>query len=151
MKIIQLLPVIFLSFVACSRPDKYSEARKIYEESTIIHDELMPRLGEIMSLKHALKNKADSVNDPDLKNQFEGTIQSLDSTYNNMMDWMAQIQPVPVRKHETEIEKTNITTDKIPDPDQMLKIQRESLLKIKQIKSEFDKNLDRGNDLLRKI
>ena len=99
-----LLLVLFLN---CSAPspkteesgtyDQENPNQALYDQVMEIHDEAMPRLGEIERIKRELSEEI--ANSPDLviekKSELERTIKNLDSASQYMMDWMHEFKPLP--------------------------------------------------------
>jgi hypothetical protein len=62
-----------------------------------IHDEVMPKTGEIYQLKKELQDKIAKTPDlvVDKKKQLDQIISELDSADHSMMDWMHKFNPLP--------------------------------------------------------
>ncbi len=135
---------------ACHSKDPYQDARKVYEQTMKLHDEVMPKMGEVLSVRHNLKMKLDSVSDPDLKSNIDSAMTALNKTYNDMMQWMADLKPVPDKNSNKSSEDTT-DNQQVTDPSQILKIQQESLSRIKDLQIELNKTLQQGHALLKKI
>lgn len=102
--IVKLLFIaVFGVLAACGKSDKdapagdsvaESTSQTLYNEAMDIHDEVMPKMGTLMSAKKKLK---DTLNTPglteDQKKDFEGRVQLLDSAHKSMMDWMHGVYP----------------------------------------------------------
>ena len=69
----------------------------LYNQAMDIHDEVMPKMGELYKLKTELQNEIATT--PDMvierKKQLEAVISNLDSANNAMMDWMHKFNPLP--------------------------------------------------------
>lgn len=97
-----LLPVLILSITfACSKSE--DKQKKMIEEVMAVHDEVMPKMDEIMTLKGQLDSVAkvspDSVKAKDL-------YVALDSADVKMSDWMSGYNPDGVKgKSEEEVLK----------------------------------------------
>lgn len=66
----------------------------LYNEAIDIHDEVMPKMGNLMSLKRKLKDTLDTPGLTEVQQKdFEARIQLLDSAYKSMMDWMRGVYP----------------------------------------------------------
>lgn len=78
-----------------SNSDSPNEA--LYDQVMDVHDEVMPKMDEIMKLKRELQDKI--ANTPDMvverKAKLEQVISNLDSASNAMMDWMHKFNPLP--------------------------------------------------------
>lgn len=66
----------------------------LYNKAMDIHDEVMPKMSNLMSLKRTLK---DTLQTPGLTEaqrlDFESRVQLMDSAYKSMMDWMHGVYP----------------------------------------------------------
>lgn len=61
-----------------------------------IHDEVMPKMQDIYTLKQSLQDKASAAGiSADEKKSLENMMASLDSANTAMMDWMHKFQPLP--------------------------------------------------------
>ena len=98
--------LLFLLIIsACSKNQQPAEAdaqsdnpnQVLYDQVMDVHDEVMPRMDEIMKLKRSLQEQI--ANTPDMvverKRQLERMISNLDSASNAMMDWMHKFNPLP--------------------------------------------------------
>ncbi|MBX2901526.1 MAG: hypothetical protein KF775_17880 [Cyclobacteriaceae bacterium] len=69
----------------------------LYDQVMDVHDEVMPKMDEIMKLKRQLKEQI--ANTPDMvverKQQLEKIISNLDSASTAMMNWMHKFNPLP--------------------------------------------------------
>lgn len=97
-----LLSVVVVSMVfACSKSE--DKQKKMIEEVMAVHDEVMPKMDEIMTLKGQL----DSISkvSPDSA-KAKGLYVSLDSADVQMMEWMEKYNPDQVKgKSEEEVIK----------------------------------------------
>lgn len=85
MKKLSLLLLFVLGlFVSCgSSFDAEVEKNKIFD----IHDEVMPKMGELMSLKRKVIEKASEVN-AENASELQNIAQELDEASEGMMSWM---------------------------------------------------------------
>jgi hypothetical protein len=101
-----------------SSDDNGSEAdvnKVLYNEVMDIHDEVMPKMGELSGVKRRLQEKIK--NTPDMpeatKQELESTIQYIDSANHMMMEWMHLFQPDSLKGDELktylESEKERVT------------------------------------------
>ena len=69
----------------------------LYDQVMDVHDEVMPKMDEIMKLKRELQEQI--ANTPDMvierKEQLEKMISNLDSASAAMMNWMHEFNPLP--------------------------------------------------------
>ncbi|MEQ1585448.1 MAG: hypothetical protein ABL895_06200 [Cyclobacteriaceae bacterium] len=74
-----------------------SPNQALYDQVMDVHDEVMPKMADIMKLKRELQDKI--ANSPDMvierKEQLEKVIANLDSASNAMMSWMHEFNPLP--------------------------------------------------------
>jgi hypothetical protein len=138
--------LLVTALISCKQADKYGEARKIYEESMEIHDLVMPKMGELMSLRQELKTIKDSIGDQELKMQIDSLVMSLDMRHKNMMDWMKGIQPIP-GDDPTGVDQSASGSPSL-SPGEMEKIQSESLEKIKNLETDLNESLGKAREFL---
>lgn len=78
-------------------PTDDSPNQALYDQVMDVHDEVMPKMDDIMKLKRELQDKI--ANSPDMvlerKEQLERVIANLDSASNSMMSWMHEFNPLP--------------------------------------------------------
>ena len=94
----------------------------LYDQVMDIHDEVMPKMGDIYKMKIELLEKI--ANTPGMveekRKELEAIISNLDSTNNAMMDWMHNFNPIPdsldqekAREYlETEMERIKKVRDR---------------------------------------
>lgn len=109
MKNLNILFVIgLLALSACSKTGEHEHSdhdtateespnQALYDQVMDVHDEVMPRMDELMKLKRELQEKLAST--PDMviekKAQMEKMISNLDSASTAMMNWMHEFNPLP--------------------------------------------------------
>lgn len=83
-------------------PAEEDTNKVLYNQVMDIHDEVMPRMSEIMSLKRSLDEKIKNTPDltPEAKKELELKMASLDSAHFLMMDWMHKFQPDSLKGEE---------------------------------------------------
>lgn len=101
---------VTLILAACGKPAEHSDHehdagssegdspnQALYNQAMDVHDEVMPKMGDIYKLKKDLQEQIAST--PDMvverKQQLEAIISNLDSANNAMMDWMHKFNPLP--------------------------------------------------------
>lgn len=96
-----------LSFGACNKPTEHTHNHDapteegpnqvLYDQVMDIHDDVMPKMDEIMKLKRQLQEQIAS--SPDMvaerKAELEQMISNLDSASQAMMNWMHEFNPLP--------------------------------------------------------
>lgn len=98
---------IFLLFSSCNPSDADSNAL-LKEEVIAIHDEVMPKMGELKSLqKEVLLKidtlKADSTKNADEIQKLQILAQDLDTSFEGMFIWMRQFKSTYEEMSEDEI------------------------------------------------
>ncbi|MBL7815110.1 MAG: hypothetical protein JNL70_08870 [Saprospiraceae bacterium] len=130
-----LLTIGFIATLeACKNEDKETEA-KLNQEIMKIHDEVMPKMGDLNRMKRQLSAYKDEVPDDNaaMKDSLINAILLLAKTEDNMNDWMANYKyPNPDLKH-----------------DEMLKYLKGQQDTIKQINNDVFMTLAIGNGLLK--
>lgn len=103
MKLIVKLMVIVLmgTMTYCGEKEK-----SLYDQVMDIHDEVMPKMGDIYKMKKSLKDSIANTTDMsgETKLKFEQKILQLDSAGNSMMVWMREFNP-PEPKDEKAFNK----------------------------------------------
>ena len=100
--ITKLFFCIFLITIGCTQTSKENQEteeedpnKKLYEQVMDIHDEVMPSMDELYSLKRQLNDKI--ANSPDLveekRKDIDNTIHLIDSASRGMMTWMNEFKP----------------------------------------------------------
>ena len=78
-----------------SHDEAFGANQDVYKEVLKVHDEVMPKMGELHKLKRELKKKIEET--PNLaeekKKEIEATIAKLDSASEGMMTWMHEFKP----------------------------------------------------------
>jgi len=78
-------------------PTEESPNQALYDQVMDVHNEVMPRMDDLMKLKRELQDKI--ANTPDMvaekKAQMEKMISNLDSASTAMMNWMHEFNPLP--------------------------------------------------------
>jgi len=94
MKTILKLSLIFITvlMISCDSKEKEKEIEKLKSETIAVHDEVMPKMDEIMKLKKSLRTELDSVSNDESIN-IKGLIMSLENSDKAMMNWMRNYDP----------------------------------------------------------
>lgn len=124
----------FLSFAACKSETKEAETL-LNQEIMKVHDEVMPKMGDINRMKRQLSAYKDEVPDDnaEMKDSLINAILLLAKTEDNMNDWMAGYKyPNPEMKH-----------------DDMMKYLKGQQDTIKQINDDVFMTIAIGNGLLK--
>ena len=78
-------------------PEEVKIEKALYDDVMDVHDEMMPKMENMMSMKGKLKEKVDLLKEEaaqsELVQEIESTIQSLETADEAMMNWMRQFDP----------------------------------------------------------
>jgi hypothetical protein len=102
---VALICSLFVFSVACGNNDKDSES-KINKDIMAVHEDIMPKMGEINRIKRQLSRYKDSVSEDnaEMKDSLINTILMLSKTEDSMSDWMDHYKyPNPDVTHEEMI------------------------------------------------
>jgi hypothetical protein len=96
MKIFFSVFLIVSSILIVSCSEKQKEAKdELYDKVMAVHDEIMPKMGDIMKYKKQLQEKIDALSAAEEVNsakisELEQAIADLDNSHDEMMGWMRQ-------------------------------------------------------------
>lgn len=131
----------FFSIMSCTKSGDHSTMnhdsdqtqeegpnQALYNQMMDVHDEVMPRMDEIMKLKRELQEQI--ANSPDMvmerKQELENVISNLDSANNSMMSWMHRIHEFNPLADSVDQEKAR----------EYLESEMEEIRKVKELISE---------------
>ena len=128
----RLIPVVILGLfgMGCQQSDEKKSIEEVQDQVMIVHDEVMPRTGELMDLKEKVSTQIDSLSritpaSSNLKNrQEEGILinKNLTEADSLMSDWMYQYNADTLKGMDNtqakayldqELQKINVVKDKI--------------------------------------
>lgn len=121
-----------LLVLACTDP-KQEKVNELRDEAIRLHDEVMPRMGEIMTLSSQMKElrealRNDSADSATLATEpFSDQIVALEAAHEGMMQWMADYEP--------EYEAGN-------ELDSAITYYEEQRKAIEKVKNEIEKSID---------
>lgn len=89
-----------------SNPEQQNPTDLLKTEVNQVHDEVMPKMGDLYKLKKRLQEMDTTTGTPpEKKAEIPATIQQLDSAYNGMMHWMHQYKPEQYESDDQELRK----------------------------------------------
>ncbi|WKV10525.1 hypothetical protein [Marivirga harenae] len=89
--ILRISALLMISFLmSCESKEK--EVEKLKSETIAIHDEVMPKMDDIMKLKKSLRSKKDSVSESK-QETIQTLIIALEESDKAMMNWMRNYDP----------------------------------------------------------
>jgi hypothetical protein len=86
--------------MSCDSTEK--EIENLQAQTIEIHDEVMPKMDVIMSLKKSLKSEKDSLSSAAENEKIQDLIQSLEGADKAMMNWMRNYDPKMETLSDTE-------------------------------------------------
>ncbi len=89
--------------MACNNSGSTEESKKLYDEIMKIHDEVMPKMGDIRKLSKQLKK----IEDYQSIDSIVVSLNDLDNAHESMMGWMAQFKMPKEISNEEEMEFLN--------------------------------------------
>jgi hypothetical protein len=132
--ILSIFTLFTIVFVACKNDDKAAQAN-LTKEIMAVHDEVMPKMGELDRLKKQLSVYKDAVPDENapMKDSLINAILLLSKMEDNMMDWMGNFKQ----------------TDSEAKPDERLRYLQGQRDSVKQMSNEIYMSLSIAQELLK--
>ncbi len=130
-----------LMVISCSNPQQ-DEIKKLKATTIELHDEVMPRMGEVAELSSQLKAiREEMINDTSdsvslVRLTISNQIDELDMAYEGMMGWMADYEP--------GFENENPTDSSIVYYSGQEK-------EIKEVKTNIEESIDEAENLLEEL
>lgn len=103
-KIIIRITLLLVISYSCSNP-LASKVKDLKNDAIAIHDEVMPRMGEISELSVSLKQLREKLKSDTTDSavaaieQLSDQIVALDNAYEGMMEWMSRYEPQFEEQH----------------------------------------------------
>ena len=149
-KIMFFLSLMIFIAVSCHEKEKselnYKEAKLIYDKAIEIHDEVMPKMGNLMQIQKSLKEVKEQITDKNLIDKIDISIQELENAHDVMMNWMRNIKRIPETDDIKTLDKQEL--ELLPTPEEMEEIQSKSLEEIKKIKETVYSSIKNAEFLL---
>lgn len=85
-------------------PEEMKEVKQLQEKVIKVHDEMMPKMGDIKSMKKEAKNLSDSLRDAGdtaVATRLDKTVTRLEKGHKSMMNWMRQFEKPYHEKPDT--------------------------------------------------
>ena len=120
----------------------YSDSEEIFKESMRIHDEVMPKMSELIGLQTALRSGKKDLTDTQRIDRINQVLQELENAHKGMMLWMRSVTIIPKNPD------MNAGYENLLSAEEMLEIQEESLAQIKSVQLAIHKSIKDANELL---
>ena len=147
--------ILIISFTLLNgcKQDRYNESRIVYQEALDIHDDVMPRMGEMMNLQMELKSiLSENKDDQILIEEVNLAIVDLEQAHEGMMEWMRNLTKVPSddanSSHPHEIHEDKEADP--PPPSEMLRIQQAQKNEILNVREQILNSIEAANRILKK-
>ncbi|MEM6845558.1 MAG: hypothetical protein AAF632_25315 [Bacteroidota bacterium] len=145
--------LVSVTFMIGCQPSATTEAQEIYIEAMEIHDEVMPRMGEIMQLRRAIEARIDSLQQLDSA-AYADTVQYMQFVVRNlqyadqaMMQWMRNVKKVPGMEEAQTSYQDEMSMETI-DTTNIVQIQRSQKTAIEQVKQQMESSIEQAQSLL---
>jgi hypothetical protein len=142
--------LVAICAIACSeKKDQAETAAEIYAESMKIHDEVMPRMDEMFTLRQKLASRLDSPKGERQKNESliqaaQHAIDDLKAADEAMMDWMHHVKDVAPgdgHSHHGGHAETSVPAG--------ADIQKDQKKMIEQVRKDMEESIANAKRLLR--
>ena len=134
-------------------PANLMEAQEIYSEAMEIHDEVMPRMGELMQLQQAVESKVDSLNQLDSV-AYADTVQYMQHIIDNlryadrgMMQWMRNVKKVPGLEESETAYQDEMKMEAV-DTTNIVQVQLSQKTAIEQVKQQIESSIEEAKAVL---
>lgn len=144
MKILQILTLIAFGslLVACNGKTAEQEQaqQELWDEMMVVHDEVMPKMGEISSLRRQLKAKMEAMDstETEMIASVDATMAQLDAADIGMMDWMGALTQLPELRENKNHE-------------QIMAYLEEEKAKVDKVKTDMLNALEAGRSKLKEL
>ncbi|MGB5356728.1 MAG: hypothetical protein WBN11_08535 [Eudoraea sp.] len=129
--------ILFLTFIsACKDSPQKSDTPSQMKEVMAIHDEVMPKMGDISKLVATLKSKVDTT---ESGKEYEKAMIDLQNAHKEMMDWM--------RGFGDRFNSDEILNDAALSPEKLKWLEEEEQ-KIKKVKEDINSSIKNAEKLL---
>ena len=122
-----------------------TRAQEIYAETMNLHDEVMPRMGELVQLRQELGatadslREADSVGYADTVARMQAAAQDLAQADENMMQWMRSVEKVPGVDSLAAVPA---------DTARLIQVQQEQKAAMEQVQEQMNNSITEARRLL---
>jgi hypothetical protein len=128
-------------------------AQTIYAEAIEVHDEVMPRMDEIVQMRQKLKLRVDSMLQQDTialadsLQRMRAAIQNLNEADRAMMQWMRGVQKVP-GSDETSDYQDELNTTQLTDTVGLVQRQQAQKDAIVQVKQQMEQSISEAERMI---
>ena len=129
------------------------QAQTIYAEAIAVHDEVMPRMDEIMQLRQKLQLRVESMQEQtdedyaDSLQQMQTAIENLQQADQAMMQWMRSVQKVP-GADETSDYQDELNTTELTDTVGLIQRQLAQKEAIEEVQQQMEQSIAEAERLI---
>ena len=129
-------------------------AQEIYAEAIAVHDEVMPRMDEIMQLRQKLQLRVTSMREQpeedytDSLQQMQTAIENLEQADEAMMQWMRSVQKVPGTDEATSDYQNELNATELTDTVDLVQRQLAQKEAIEQVKQQMEQSIAEAEVLI---
>ncbi len=126
--------IFFVAILAACGPSKKEELQTLKDEVIAIHDEVMPKMGELRKTRMALESLADSLVETDSTraSMLNSLASDISAANESMMTWMRAFEP--------EFEGTD---------EEIQQYFEEQKIAVQKVKDDMNESLDSGKEALK--
>lgn len=123
-----------------------SEAQQIYEQTMELHDDVMPRMDEIMQLRQKLQlrveamREEDSIKYADSLQKMQQVVQSLQEADRAMMEWMRSVKKPSGMDGTASAEEVDTTS--------LLRTLRQQKAAMVQVKAQMENSIQEAQRMI---
>ncbi|MEM8967016.1 MAG: hypothetical protein AAGE93_11410 [Bacteroidota bacterium] len=144
--------LIFISLSSCQSSTtteadaNLTQAQEIYDEAIVVHDEVMPRMDEMMRLRRTVQQQMDSLQQvdsvayADTLQQMQTIVQNLKEADDAMMQWMRNTVGVPTQEELQSPDPVDTTN--------IIQVQQQQKAAIEQVKQQMESSIEEAKALL---
>ena len=129
-------------------------AQTIYTEAIAVHDEVMPRMDEIMQLRQKLQLRVESMQEQpeedyaDSLRQMQTAIENLQEADQAMMQWMRSVQKVPGVDEVSSDYQDELKATELRDTVDLIQRQLAQKKAIEQVQQQMEQSITEAERLI---
>ena len=138
-----LLGIALFGAISCNNPsEEKNKYDSLYNQVIAVHDEVMPKMGELSGLSQQLKQRLDSTQTSAVI--YEKGIEDLENSYDFMMEWM--------RDFSNEFVKDQTPFEELSTEERKAKIDalEEEVTSVNKLRNEINGSIERAKELIEK-
>ncbi len=134
------IAIIIVLFTSCNQLSKEEQEFDILMQQVIdVHDEVMPKMGEMSTLIRELEAKIDTTANGQ---RYAKTQQDVKDAYDYMMTWMGDFSNTFPHETDDKISKEKLSSQ--------IKLLKEEDIKVKKLRDQINSSIKNAKELLEK-